>query len=199
VSDGAAVGEVGCSWLAGWRPALAQDDGQFKPRADVRAGGSLQQAGEVQDRGDVDDHAAPISEPEPRERARKKEAGERAAPPPPAGGPRVPAEVLALDTNMPARVRPSCWPAAWRSPPTAGCAGEGAAGTVLLRWTVQPGGGVTDAETVAQREGPIPRCSPASAHKMETGVHPRPGGEPLPVEQTLSSMRSVWTAATAGW
>jgi hypothetical protein len=61
-----------------------------------------------------------------------------------------------------------------------------AAEAVLLRWTIQPGGGVSDAEVVA--EGKTDPDVLSCVKRMMSGwVFVRaPGGAPLPVEQRLT-------------
>jgi hypothetical protein len=99
---------------------------------------------------------------------------------------RVPPEMLALDGTVAARVnelrdcRREIAINRRVSP------GDVAAGRLLLRWTIQPGGDVSDAEVVAeQRTDPdVLSC----ARRMMSGwVFVRaPGGEPLRIEQRLA-------------
>src|SRR6185436_6572304 len=169
--------------------ALAQDAGtKFKVEQMSRQEGSVHQAGEVQDqRGDVDDHSAPVTEPNPVTGGKKEEPVTMPPqPPPPRVAHSVPAEVLALDTNMPARVTELLACRLEIATDRRVRLDKVAAGTVLLRWTVQPGGGVTDAETVAQRRKTDPELLSCVRHKMEGWIFIRaPGGEPLPIQQTL--------------
>jgi hypothetical protein len=181
-------------WVAGWTmvlllgaaPALAQDAGSASPQQMARHEWSLDKAGQVRDpRGDVDDHAAPIPEPNPLPGKKGEQPVSLPAPPPLPVARSVPAEVLALDTNMPARVTDLLACRMEIATDRRVRLNQVQAGTVLLRWTVQPGGGVTGAETVAQRKTD-PEVLSCVRRKMESWVFIRaPGGTPLAIQQTL--------------
>ena len=170
--------------LAG-TPALAQDAGSAAQQMS-RQEWSLDRAGQVREpRGEVDDHSAPIPEANPMTSQKREQPASMPQPPPLPVARSVPSDVLALDTNMPARISDLL-----------ACRMEIAldrrvklehvkAGIVLLRWTVQPGGGVSRAETVAQRKTD-PEVLSCVRRKMEAWIFIRaPGGEPLPIQQTL--------------
>src|SRR5215218_10199667 len=93
------------SLMAAWPAASPAQDGTLTPQQMARREWSLDKAGQVQaPADDVDDHAAPIAEPNPFEdRAAEKRVAVPAPTPPPVAR-AVPAEVLALDTNMPTRI-----------------------------------------------------------------------------------------------
>jgi hypothetical protein len=175
-----------CASLAGGSVALAQQDAAFGPQQMSTQEGSLESSGDVKEPAAVDEHAAPIAPADPVDgRTLEKPV----AVPPPAAAPvsrGVPAEVLALDTNMPARVTELLACRMEIATDRRVRLEQVAAGTVLLRWTVQPGGGVTGAETVARRRRTDPEVLSCARRKMEAWVFIRaPGGEPLAIEQTL--------------
>ena len=174
-----------CAWLAGV-PALArQTDASFQPAKMAAQEGSLQQSGEVQQTGPVDEHAAPIAKPAPLGEARAEQPVEVPPPPPVPVSRGVPAEVLALDTTMPARVSELLACRLQIATDRRVRVEDVPASSVLMRWTVQPGGGVSNAEVVAQRRTD-PEVLSCVRRKMESWVFIRaPGGEPLAVEQTL--------------
>jgi hypothetical protein len=184
--------------MAGWLvaaavamgPAVApaaQDSG-FGPQQMSRKEGALGTNGQVRDPIDqVDDHPARISEPDPFEdrAAEKSVAVPQPAPPPVARS--VPAEVLALDTNMPTRISDVLACRLEIATDRRVKLQKVAAGTVLLRWTVQPGGGVSDAEVVARRNRTDPDVLSCARRKMESWVFIHgPDAEPLKIEQAIS-------------
>jgi hypothetical protein len=169
-------------------PALAQDAGtSFKAEQMSRREGALPQAGQVQEpRGEVDDHSAPITEANPMVGGKKEEPVTLPPPPPLPVARSVPAEVLALDTNMPARVTDLLACRMEIATDRRVRLQKVAAGTLMLRWTVQPGGGVTGAETVAQKGKTDPEVLSCVRRKIEAWVFIRaPGGEPLAIRQSL--------------
>jgi hypothetical protein len=176
-----------CASVAGGSAALArQDAAAFGPQQMSAQQGSLESSGDVKEPAAVDEHAAPIPPADPVDgRTLEKPVGV----PPPAAvrvSRGVPAEVLALDTNMPARVTELLACRMEIATDRRVRLDQVAAGTVLLRWTVQPGGGVTGAETVAKSRRTDPEVLSCARRKMEAWVFIRaPGGEPLPIEQTL--------------
>jgi hypothetical protein len=166
-------------------PLLAQQSDAFRPEKMADQEGSLQQTGEVKETEPVDEHAAPIAKPAPLGEARAEKPVAVPPPPPVPVSRGVPAEVLALDTTMPARVSELLACRLEIATDRRVRLQDVAASSVLMRWTVQPGGGVTNAETVAQRRTD-PEVLSCVRRKMESWVFIRaPGGEPLAVEQTL--------------
>jgi hypothetical protein len=98
----------------------------------------------------------------------------------------LPSEVLALDSNMSARVNDvlACRMeiAADRRVPVS----KVKAGRVLLRWTVTPGGTVEGAEAVATGKSTDPEVLSCAKRKVEAWAFVRaPGGQPLSVQQAL--------------
>jgi hypothetical protein len=172
------------AWLAAV-PLQAQEADTFRPERVDAQEGSLQKAGEVQQTEPVDEHAAPIQQPASLgEVSAEKPVAIPPAPPVPVAG-HLPSEVLALDTTMPARVSDLLACRLQIATDRRVRLQEVAAGSVLLRWTVQPGGGVAGAETVAQRRTD-PEVLSCVRRKMESWVFIRaPGGEPLAIQQTL--------------
>ena len=170
----------------GWPLAAGAQDSGFAPQQMARKEWSLDKAGQVREpAGEPDDHATPISEPNPFEdRAAEKRVAVPAPTPPPVAR-SVPAEVLALDTNMPTRISEVLACRLQIATDRRVKLERVAAGTVLLRWTVQPGGGVTDAETVARKKTD-PEVLSCARRKMEEWVFIRgPGAEALHIEQTI--------------
>ena len=181
------IAGLACLALAGWpRATGAQETGNgFAPQQMARKEWSLEKAGQVQQPADVDRLSAPIAEPEPFEdrAAETRVAGPVPAPVPAAGS--VPAEVLALDTTMPARISEVLACRLEIATDRRVRVERVAAGTVLLRWTLQPGGGVTEAEAVAQSRTD-PDILFCARRKMESWVFIHgPGDAPLRVEQTV--------------
>jgi hypothetical protein len=114
---------------------------------------SLEKTGEVrQPPSHVEDLQSTIPAPAPEERSEERKAAPLpiTAPPPPP--PVFSAEVLALDSNMGQRVNDllACRLeiAADRRVPNK----RVTAGSLLLRWTVQPDGSVTSAEAVSMKD-----------------------------------------------
>ena len=97
----------------------------------------------------------------------------------------VPAEVLALDSNMAARVNDVLACRLQIATDRRVRLDQVAAGTILVRWTIQPGGGVADAEVVAEKKTD-PDVLSCARRKMESWVFIRaPGGEPMHLQQSL--------------
>jgi hypothetical protein len=171
----------------GWPLTASAQDGTLTPQQMSRQEWSLDKAGEVRDPArDVDDQSAPISEPNPFEdRAAEKRVAVPAPTPPPGAARSVPADVLALDTNMPARINEVLTCRLKIATDRRVKLEQVAAGTVLLRWTVEPGGGVTNAETVARKKTD-PEVLSCIRRQMEEWVFIRgPGGAPMKIEQTV--------------
>jgi len=177
---------VSWAWLAGGVPLMAQqNDATFRPQQMADQEGSLQKAGELKEIEPVDEHAAAIARPAPLGEASAEKPVEVPPPPPVPVARGVPAEVLALDTTMPARVSELLACRLEIATDRRVRLQDVAASRVLMRWTVQPGGGVTDAETVAQRKTD-PEVLSCVRRKMEAWLFIRaPGGEPLAIQQTL--------------
>jgi len=175
-------------WLAALWPAASQgQDSGFSPQQMARKEWSLEKAGQLRDPVTaVDDNAAPIAEPNPFEdrAAEKRVAVPTQTPPPVARA--VPTEVLALDTNMPARISDVLACRLEIATDRRVRLEKVAAGTVLLRWTIQPSGGVSDAEAVA-RKRTDPEVLSCARRKMEAWVFIHgPGDEPRRIEQTIT-------------
>lgn len=172
--------------LAGLWPAASQaQDSGFSPEQMSRQEGSLNKAGQLRETTGVDERAAPIVVPNPFEdrAVEKRVAVPAPAPPPPPRS--VPSEVLALDTNMPARISEVLACRMEIATDRRVRVEKVAAGTVLLRWTIQPGGGVTGAETVALKKTD-PDVLSCASRKMGSWVFIHgPGDEPLRIEQTV--------------
>jgi hypothetical protein len=148
---------------------------------------SLDKSGELRTpSSDVEDLATEIAAPAPlaeEERAERPVSGPEAETVP-ATQP-LPAEVLALDSNMAARVNDvlACRLeiATDRRVPVS----KVAAGSVLLRWTVTPSGAVEGAEVVATRSTD-PDVLSCARRKVESWVFVRaPDGQPLHIQQPL--------------
>jgi hypothetical protein len=184
---------VGFGGAAG--PALALPDDvvvisqEGSPEQMARREFNLRKTGEFQTTTDLKDRGAPIHRPAPTdEKPKERSVGDAPVPTPP---PRtvtqpLPAEVLALETNMPARVTDvlACRLeiAADRRVPVE----RVAAGSILLRWTVKPDGTVGTNEAVAQRGRTDPEVLSCARRKMGSWLFLRaPGGEPLNIEQAL--------------
>lgn len=152
------------------------------PRSEL----SLDKSGDLQTPTDLDQRTRPIAPPTSFD---DEEASERsvtvpAASPPPTSQ-SIPTEVLALDSNMAARVNDvlACRLeiATDRRVPVS----QVPAGSVLLRWTITPGGTVTAAEAVATRKTD-PDVLSCARRKVESWVFVRaPGGQPLLIQQPL--------------
>jgi hypothetical protein len=133
---------------------------------------------------DPADRAAPIPTPQPVTQPRP----EARAAMPVAAAPLVqdlPAEVVALDRNLPARlddvVACRAEVASDRHVPAA----QVPAKQVLLRYTVSPGGAVEGAEVVAERKTD-PDVLSCARRKVSGWMFVRaPGGEPLNIQQRL--------------
>jgi hypothetical protein len=145
-------------------------------------------SGVVETPTSLDDRAATIPAPASFDQrtAERPVAAPEPGPEPAPVHRRLPAEVLALDSNMGEKVNDvlACRLeiAADRRVPVE----EVAAGLVLLRWTVQPGGGVEGAEVVAQHRTD-PDVLSCAKRKVESWIFVRaPGGEPLAIEQPLN-------------
>jgi hypothetical protein len=172
------------AWLAGPLPLLAQTDAFRLDRVDRRES-SLEQTGQFKATEPVDESAAAIPAAAPLGEASAEKPVGLPAPPPVPVARSVPAEVLALDTTMPARVSELLACRLEIATDRRVRLQDVAASSVLLRWTVQPGGGVTNAETVAQRRTD-PEVLSCVRRKMEAWLFIRaPGGEPLAIQQTL--------------
>lgn len=177
---------VAAGWLAVWPMTAHGQNGGFAPQQMLRQEGKLGTTGQVHEPvRAVDDNAAPISEPNPFEdRAAEKRVAVPAPTPPPVAT-SVPSEVMALDTNMPARISDVLACRLEIATDRRVKVDKVLAGTILLRWTVKPGGGVSDAEAVAQKNTD-PAVLSCARRKMETWVFVRgPGDAPLKVEQTV--------------
>jgi hypothetical protein len=173
------------AWLAGPLPLLAQGGDTFRPEQVDAREGSLQQSGTVKETAPVDEHAASIPPANPLGEVSAEKPVAIPPPPPVPVARGVPSEVLALDTTMPARVSELLACRLEIATDRRVRLQDVAAGSVLLRWTVQPGGGVTDAETVARRRTD-PEVLSCVRRKMEAWLFIRaPGGEPLAIQQTL--------------
>jgi hypothetical protein len=177
------------AWLVTFAgPACAQGlVASATPEQMARSEFSLQKAGEVHTPSStVDESATSIPPPAPAEEraAETPVVGPVPAPVPVAQA--LPAEVLALDSNMSARVNDLLACRLEIAADRRVQLKRVAAGQVLLRWTVQPGGGVAGAEAVAQRSTD-PDVLSCAKRKMESWVFVRaPGGEPLRIEQPLT-------------
>jgi hypothetical protein len=179
------ISMVGLAWFVGAAaPACAQGLAQNSPQQMASSEFSLRKAGELQEPSDLDARAAPIPAPQPADDSREKAVAMPVATRSPVPG-SLPTEVMALDSNLSARVNE-----------VLACRLEIAsdrrvrledvpADTILLRWTVQPGGGVTGAEAVAEK-ATDPDILSCAKRKMEAWLFIRaPGGEPLAVEQSV--------------
>jgi hypothetical protein len=178
---------VGLAWVvSAVAPACAHAQAPVSsPQTPISSELSLHKAGELQEPTDLDDRAAPIKAPQPVSQETMEKAATMPPPPPPVVPRPLPNEVMALDSNLSAKVND-----------VLACRLEIAsdrrvrledvpADQILLRWTVQPGGGVANAEAVAEKSTD-PDVLSCAKRKMETWMFVRsPGGEPLPVEQSV--------------
>jgi hypothetical protein len=179
------LGKVSLGLLT-WLAVTSAGAQTTSPEQMARKEWSLDKAGEVREPVDeVDDHATPIPAPAPLDDREAEKPVSIPAPAPPPVARAVPAEVLALDTNMPTRISEVLACRLEIATDRRVQVNKVPAGTVLLRWTVQPGGGVTGAETVARRKTD-PEVLSCARRKMEAWVFIHgPGDEPLKIEQTV--------------
>jgi hypothetical protein len=171
--------------LTGGALRAQQTEVPFKAEQMSDREGSLDKTGELRGTESVDEHATSIPAPAALPPARAEKPLEVPPPPPVPVAQGVPAEILALDTNMPARVTDLLACRMQIATDRRVRLQEVTAGDVLLRWTVQPGGGVTNAEVVAKRDTD-PEVLSCVRRKMEAWVFIRaPAGAPLVIQQPL--------------
>ena len=180
---GPALGVLGVGALACAQPIAAQS---LDPKELAHSEFSLKKAGDVQTPSDVEERAATIPAPQSFDQTtgERPVAAQPPAPVPVAQG--LPAEVLALDSNMGAKVND-----------VLACRLEIAAdrrvkvenvpaGQVLARWTLEPSGAVDAVEVVA-RQPTDPDVLSCARRKIASWLFVRaPGGAPLHIEQPLA-------------
>jgi hypothetical protein len=173
-------------WLTVAAACANEDMAAQLPEDLARAELSVDRTGTLQTPTDPDERSASIAPPVPVDERPVRETPAAVAPPAPAPvATAVPADLLALNGTVSARVnelracRREIATSRHVSP------GDVAADRLLLRWTIQPGGEVTDTEVVAEKQTDPDVLSCAKRMMLGWVFVRAPGGEPLRIEQEL--------------